>query len=187
MSKFLATLNRLALRDRGRWDAPNADAVLGADPWTNVDWFNTRAYAIGLSGVYLNVAGREGQGIVQPGGAYDFLREKLAATLRGWCDPSTARPVLANVYRAQDIYDGPHAGNGPDLVLGFNEGYRVSSASAVGGIPEESILDNAGHWVADHCGIDAPLIPGICLTNFKTGWPDLSPIETLAGRIWPDL
>jgi predicted AlkP superfamily phosphohydrolase/phosphomutase len=187
VNTFLAQSGWLALGDRGRWGAPNADAVLGAEPWWNVDWFNTRAYAIGLSGVYLNVTGREAQGIVQPGGEYEFLREKLAAALRAWCDPSTARPVLANVHRARDIYDGPHTGNAPDLVLGFNEGYRVSSASAVGGIPEESIVDNAGHWVADHCGIDAPLIPGICLTNFETGWPDLSAIEMLAGRIWPGL
>jgi predicted AlkP superfamily phosphohydrolase/phosphomutase len=185
LNTFLARKGWLALQDRTRWDPPEAGAVLSGFVWGNVDWFNTRAYAIGLGGIYLNVAGREKEGIVKQNGEYEFIQSRLITALLEWRDPKTGQPVFANVYRAQDIYEGPHAGSGPDLVLGFNEGYRVSSASAVGGIPQEPITDNTGHWLADHCGIDAPLIPGICFTNFSVDWPGQVAIGSLAARIWP--
>src|SRR5205823_5562599 len=78
LNTFLAHQGWLALRDRKRWDPPDAAAVLGAEPWSNVDWFNTRAYAVGLGGIYLNVAGREAGGIVKRDGEYEILQDKLA-------------------------------------------------------------------------------------------------------------
>ena len=43
----------------------------------DVDWSRTRAYGLGFNGLYLNLAGREGQGIVQPGEADELLDEFL--------------------------------------------------------------------------------------------------------------
>src|SRR5262249_52703173 len=42
---------------------PGAEA---GDLLRHVDWSRTRAYALGLSGIYLNLEGREGQGTVRP-------------------------------------------------------------------------------------------------------------------------
>ncbi len=41
------------------------------EPLANVDWTQTRAYGIGLNGLYLNLRGRESNGIVEPGAAAD--------------------------------------------------------------------------------------------------------------------
>ena len=46
---------------------------------TDIDWSRTKAYALGLNGLYLNVRGREKQGIVAPGKEYqELLKKKLA-------------------------------------------------------------------------------------------------------------
>ena len=37
-----------------------------SEPLANVDWTQTRAYGLGLNGLYLNLKGRETNGIVEP-------------------------------------------------------------------------------------------------------------------------
>jgi predicted AlkP superfamily phosphohydrolase/phosphomutase len=187
VNSWLAAKGWLALRDGARRDGDSARDVLRSGPWGNVDWFNTRAYGLGLAGVRLNVAGREPQGIVRAGDEYEYLQNKLTAAFRAWRDRDTGSPVLRDVHRRQDIYEGQFLEDAPDIVLGMNLGYRVSSASAVGGVCPDSISINRSRWNGDHCGVDARLVPGICLTTFKNGWPTSVSIETLASRIWPDL
>ncbi|MCY2951095.1 MAG: alkaline phosphatase family protein [Planctomycetota bacterium] len=183
LNTFLARKGYLALKNKSLWDDPTTSP----DPWSNVDWSNSRAYALGLAGLYLNVAGREPQGIVKRPDEYDFLLDKLSTTLLDWRDPTTNQPILNNVYRSHDIYSGPHAHLAPDLILGLREGYRISSPSTLGLIPEQELTNNPSHWQADHCGIDSPLIPGICLTNFPINSPTPIPIHTLPLLLWPDL
>ncbi len=187
LNTWLARRGWLALKDRDARDGASADKILASTPWANVDWFNTRAYAMGLAGIYLNVVGREPDGIVKPQGEYEFLQNRLIRDLLDWTDPATGRPVFANVYRRQDIYDGPYVDAAPDLIFGLHEGYRVSSATVVGGIPEGEMTPNASHWCGDHCGVDAGLIPGILLANFNTSWPARTPIAQLADHLWPGL
>lgn len=187
LNTWLAQRGYLALTDRDHWDDPSAQSVLGGEVWSNVDWFNTRAFALGLGGIYLNVAEREPHGIVKRAGEYEFLQRRLIHDLKAWRDPATEEPVFANVYRRQDIYEGRYVEHAPDLILGLREGYRVSSSTVVGGIPEGVIHDNRSPWRADHCGVDAVLIPGICLTNFANDWPQRIPIAALARGIWPVL
>ncbi len=183
LNSFLALKGYLALKDKSARDDPTTSP----QPWSNVDWSNTRAYALGLAGLYLNVAGREPLGIVKRPDEYEFLLDKLATSLLDWRDPLTNAPILNNVYRSQSIYSGTHAHLAPDLVLGFREGYRISSHSALGLITHDQLAPNTSHWQADHCGIDSPLIPGICLTNFKTHFPSPLPIHLLPSLLWPEL
>ena len=187
VNTFLAQKGYLALKDKSRWDSPDASAVLASEPWSNVDWFNTRAYALGLAGVYLNVANREPAGIVKYPDEYEFLQDRLAAALMEWTDPQTSQPIFAAIHRRQDIYTGPHAPSAPDLILAYNEGYRTSSPSAVGGIPQHAITDNTTPWLADHCGTHPPLIPGLCLTSFPNTFPSPLPIHLLPSLLWPQL
>ena len=53
---------------------------------------------------------------------------------------------------------------GADLIVGYNEGYRVSWDAAVGRITESIIDDNAKAWSGDHC-VDPVLVPGILFAN----------------------
>lgn len=130
----------------------------------DIDWAHTRAYALGIGGVYLNLKGREPQGIVEPGKAAEKIRKDIVKELETLTDPSDNQPVIRRVYRAEDIYKGPEAAQAPDLLIGFERGYRSSWQTALGGVPKELMEDNLKKWSGDHI-VDPELVPGILLVN----------------------
>ena len=75
----------------------------GRPVWENVDWSRTRAYAIGFGQIYLNLEGREGQGIVSPGAEAQAVEDDLARRLLALTDPTTGQRIVDAVYRAADI------------------------------------------------------------------------------------
>ena len=123
----------------------------------HVDWSKTKAYALGLGGIYLNLAGREAKGIV-PEGEADALKTKIAASLATLEDEGRGRAVNS-VHPREKLYRGPHATDAPDLVVHFAEGYRASWATSMGGVPEGLVEDNTKAWGGDHI-IDPALVPG---------------------------
>lgn len=127
-----------------------------------VDWSQTQAYAIGLNSLYLNLQGREGQGIVSPE-EQDSLREKLSRELSDWKGPD-GRPVLRRVTQAGEAFHGPLSGYGPDLLAGYTPGYRASAQTGLGAWEAEPIEVNQDHWEADHC-IDPEKVPGVIFAN----------------------
>ena len=130
----------------------------------NVDWDRTRAYALGLGGIYLNLAGREGQGIVGPGEA-EGLKQSIARGLDGLADPGSGGAVAVRRVRPrEELYRGPYAGESPDLVVFFAEGYRVSWAASMGGVAGGLFEDNLKKWSGDHI-VDPALVPGVLLMN----------------------
>ena len=133
-----------------------------------VDWKNTKAYALGFGGIYLNIKGRERSGIVEKGEGADLVAEEIMKGLSELIDPLNGQPVVKKVYSSKELYSGPNAGNAPDLIVGFQDGYRVSWQTAIGGAPSELIEDNTKKWSGDHI-VDPSFVPGILLTNFKIG------------------
>lgn len=82
----------------------------------DVDWARTRAYSVGnLGPIYVNLRGREPQGIVAPGAEYWALQDELIAALRAARDPETGQPLIGQVYRRQDLYRGSQLDDAPDL------------------------------------------------------------------------
>ena len=160
----------LALRDDGEVSAPF---------FANVDWSRTRAYALGLSGLYLNVRGREARGIVPPEDA-PALRKEIAAGLASLRDGDGTAP-LAHVYATASLYRGPYLDAAPDLILGFSDGYRISWESAVGEVTASIIEDNPKAWSGDHC-VDPLLVPGVLFSNLRLPAKDPG-IEDLAPTI----
>ncbi len=132
--------------------------------FANTDWTRTRAYGLGINSLYLNVADREGGGIVRPGDDARRLAAELAAKLGEVRDPQTGEKVFANVYRAADIYSGPCAAAAPDLILGYNQHYRASWDTILGKYPREVFLENNLAWSGDHC-MDPGFLPGVFLCN----------------------
>jgi len=98
----------------------------------NVDWSQTRAFAIGLSGLFLNLKGREAKGIVDPKTEAPQLRDEIAEKLRNLTDPVRNQPVVKQVYNTREIYRGPYKNDAPDLIVGYHVGYRASWETAVG-------------------------------------------------------
>ena len=140
----------------------------GAEYLTGVDWSRTRAYSFGLSGIYLNIRGREKQGIVARGEESAALKAELADKLRSLRDPASGQAPVRGVYDSRDVFAGPYADNGPDLVMGYENGYRASWETAVGRTDGEVLAENTRHWCGDHC-IDPRLVPGVFLCNRAMG------------------
>ncbi|WP_205848028.1 alkaline phosphatase family protein [Anaerohalosphaera lusitana] len=131
-----------------------------------VDWERTKAYAIGLGGIYLNIRGRESKGIVKAGDQANKLREEIAAKLAEVVDPATGEKAVKRVYDTAKIYRGPYKGNAPDLLAGFFKGYRASWETAVGEVTESVFCDNTKAWSGDHC-VDPSEVPGVLFCNRK--------------------
>ena len=129
-----------------------------------IDWTQTRAYAMGINAVYLNLRGRERHGIVAPGAQQEALLAELQAGLAAAIDPALGLPGIKRVERADAVYTGPHAAAGPDLILGYQRGWRGSNESALGEVPAEVFTDNLQKWSGDHCQAHDE-VPGILLVN----------------------
>jgi predicted AlkP superfamily phosphohydrolase/phosphomutase len=138
----------------------------------NVDWSHTRAYALGFNGLYVNMRGREAMGIVSPEERNDLVGE-ITKGLKQVNDPMTGAHAIREVYRTHECCHGPHRDNGPDLIVGYNHGYRASWQTALGKIPKEWLETNLKKWSGDHC-MAPDLVPGILLTNRKVLRKDAS-------------
>jgi predicted AlkP superfamily phosphohydrolase/phosphomutase len=118
-----------------------------------VDWSRTRAYGLGFNSLYLNLAGREGQGIVRADQA-DAVLEEISRRLLELRDPKSGAQVVLRVDRSRDVYSGERVADAPDLIVGYNVHY--------GGSEE----DNSSRWSGSH--LMAPeVVPGILLVNRK--------------------
>ena len=80
----------------------------------NVDWSRTKAYALGLGGIYINVEGREADGIVGPD-EYETVRQAIIDGLESYVDPATGKKPVFKVYRREECYTGYDANEMPDL------------------------------------------------------------------------
>jgi predicted AlkP superfamily phosphohydrolase/phosphomutase len=130
----------------------------------NSDWSRSRAYGIGLNGLYINQRGREREGIVAAGAEKDNLISEIARKLEELRDPRTGDRVVLKAYIAREVYQGPYVDQAPDIILGFDRNYRISWKSPLGGFPQEILEDNAQKWSGDHmCSPD--VLPGILVSN----------------------
>lgn len=127
------------------------------------DWSRTRAYAIGLSSMYLNIQGRERNGIVPPNEA-DALIEELREKLLAVTDPETGDHVFTELY-SRDVYSGVAVRDAPDISLGYALGYQNTKSTARGAIPKELIIPNLDKWSGEHVASDFARVPGMLFTN----------------------
>jgi predicted AlkP superfamily phosphohydrolase/phosphomutase len=132
----------------------------------DVDWSRTKAYAMGLGGLYLNLKGREANGIVAPGEESRALKEDLRVKLTGLRDDSAGEVAITEAYDRDKVYAGPYAGNAPDLIIGYNQGFRASWDSVTGKVDSTIFEDNIKAWSGDHC-IDPRHVPGVFFCNRK--------------------
>ncbi|MHC4862644.1 MAG: alkaline phosphatase family protein [Planctomycetota bacterium] len=161
-----AHINRWLIKN-GYMHLKDSDDSEGAGLFKNVAWERTKAYALGFASIYVNLAGREGGGIVKRGTEYDGLCRDLASALEHFTDPDNNSPVVHKVYLGRQIYhSGPLADNGPDLVVGLKPGCRFSWQTALGGAPPTLVEDNTTRWSGDHI-FDPNYMSGVLLSNRK--------------------
>ena len=135
----------------------------GGVPLRLVDWSRTRAYALGLTGLYLNMQGREGEGIVPPSGA-EALKEELCRGISGLADPATGAVAVRAALPRERVYAGPFVAEAPDVVVHYGAGYRASWDGSLGGVGPVAFEDNTRKWAGDHI-IDPALVPGVVFVN----------------------
>lgn len=158
----------LALRNGSK---PSED--LG-EAFAAVDWSRTYAYAVGLGGIYLNLKGREREGILEEGTEAERVRNAIQLGVSEVVDSQTQAKAVRSISRREEIYCGPYAANAPDLLVNFAPGFRVSWQSAVGGFANSLIEDNMRKWSGDHI-IDPDAVPGILFMNQGAVAPPLAP------------
>jgi predicted AlkP superfamily phosphohydrolase/phosphomutase len=130
-----------------------------------VDWPKTKAYAVGLGGIYVNIKGRERQGIVEAS-EVQALKDEIASRLLNITDEPSEVRAISRVFDVAKEFTGPYRKDGPELLIGFAEGYRVSWDCARGLVTAALIEDNTRSWSGDHC-IDPNKVPGILFSNRK--------------------
>jgi predicted AlkP superfamily phosphohydrolase/phosphomutase len=136
----------------------------GEELFAHVDWSKTQAYGLGLNGLYLNLQGRERQGIVRPGPEAGLVLRVIARRLREFRDPKSGRQVVSSVDAPREVFKGTALELAPDLIVGWSPGYRCSWQSALGAVVAETIEDNKDAWIGDHC-MDGRQVPGVLFVN----------------------
>ncbi len=150
-----------------------------------MDWSQTRAYGLGLNGLYLNLRGREPNGIVEPGAEEDALIKKIKAELVEVKDPKSSLPVITRVDVASEVYQGPYARSGPDMLVGYNRGYRAGWKTILGAFPPDVLEDNTNPGAAT-IAWTTRWSPASC--SATAGFPRSLPHSpTLRPRFWQSL
>ncbi|MHC4913327.1 MAG: alkaline phosphatase family protein, partial [Planctomycetota bacterium] len=115
---------------------------------SDVIWSGTKAYGLGMNGLYLNLKGRERDGIVEPSQEREELLEDLITKLEAVRD-TNGKTVIRTVRRADKVHLGPATRLAPDLIVGYTRGYRVAWSSILGDMSDQVLLDNDSAWGAD--------------------------------------
>ncbi|MDX1643766.1 MAG: alkaline phosphatase family protein [Thermoanaerobaculia bacterium] len=157
LNAWLVENGYLAPRNPGSTSDPGA--------LLNIDWSRTRAYGLGFNGLYLNLEGREKNGIV-PAQEKRALLEELRDRLLAVIDPETGGPAITRVYIAEDhMTSDEQLAIGPDIVVGYAEETRGHSNSAIGQVTGDPVLSsNTDDWSGDH-GMDHTTVPGVLFLN----------------------
>ncbi len=148
--------------------------------WDSVDWSKTRAYAMGLGEIYINVAGRERDGIVRPGADYERVRCELIERLQTLTDAKSGARAVSRVVRREEAYKRFDPNLIPDLFVLNTAGFRVSWQSSLGVPTPDLFEDNTDVWSGDHCSVDPELVRGIFFSSLPLhlkGVPSILDVE----------
>jgi hypothetical protein len=168
------------LRDAGYLAVTSSRAGLSAG-LAGVDWTRTRAYAVGLNGIYVNTQGREAKGIVPPD-TREALAGEIAAKLQATIDPATGEAAVTTAFVTSQVFAGhAYAAISPDIVVGYARGTRVASDSALGIVAADVFSNNLESWSGDH-SMDPAHVPGVLFTSRALTRPAPS-LQTLAAAI----
>jgi len=140
------------------------DHETSGDWFEHVDWTRTRAFALGLTGMFINRKGREASGIVEEGEEYRSLVDELVSKLEALVDPQSERRAIRRVRATRDTFEGPYRLDAPDLLIGYDGGYRNSWECATGAVTRSVFSDNTRSWSGDHC-VDPDIVPGVFFCN----------------------
>jgi predicted AlkP superfamily phosphohydrolase/phosphomutase len=147
----------------------------GEEFFKEVDWSRTKAYALGLGGIYLNRRDREANGILDDAGAAEAARDIIRG-MTGMVDVDRGVRAVERVLTRGEIYAGDFVSQAPDLLVCASRGYRASWTTAMGGAPDAVFEDNTKPWGGDHI-IDPALVPGVLFSSVRIDKPNPSLLD----------
>ncbi|MBN2040304.1 MAG: alkaline phosphatase family protein [Spirochaetes bacterium] len=130
----------------------------------NLNWAKSKAYGLGINALYLNKEGREKYGIVKQKDE-DKLLKKLKTELLALKDPLTGINAVSNIWFGKELYNRADD-IVPDIVIGWNRGYRASWETVLGSFTRKIFSNNLDKWSGDHC-IDPAHVPAVLISNKK--------------------
>lgn len=148
----------------------------GGSWFSGVDWSRTTAYAFGLTGIFINLQNRESKGPIAPGNERLKLQLELKEKLESIVDENTGLNPIRRAMLSQMNLNGPYVDDAPDLLIGYEKGYRASWNCAVGKVTDRIIEPNTRCWSGDH-SLDPDLVPGVFFSNRKLVEKDPSIID----------
>ena len=104
---------------------------------------------------------------MRPGAEKEALVREIAQKLEQVKDPQTGERIISRAFVTKDVYQGRYVEEAPEIIVGYNRGYRASWSTPLGRVPKNLVEDNKEKWSGDHC-MDPNVIPGILLVNRKS-------------------
>jgi len=191
LNNFLVEKGYMKLVENGEpVEFENVRDLRGSDYFGLVDWERTQAYSLGLGKIFINLEGREPDGIVKPAD-YETLRNRIIDDLEAYADPQNGKPVVKKAFKREEIFSGDFWKEGEaeftfnrtekelrkidgfaDIFIGFYRGYRVAWNTTAGGLDEAVIVQNDQKWSGDHVSVMPDDVKGIFFSNRKVEGPD---------------
>jgi predicted AlkP superfamily phosphohydrolase/phosphomutase len=128
----------------------------------SVDWIKSQAYAIGLNSIYINLKGREKEGIVDLTEKDNYV-QSLCAFLEDWEGPDGTK-IVSSAKPNSEVFKGPYSEFAPDILVGYSPGFRGSAKTGMGEWGGATLEQNKDHWSSDHC-FCAESVPGVLFSN----------------------
>jgi predicted AlkP superfamily phosphohydrolase/phosphomutase len=121
---------------RGAGPHDGAGGVPQLPPWIDLARSKCFPYDNGyrVSGIRLNVAGREPTGVLEPGGALDEFCRRISDDLLAIVDTETGKPIVERVIKTSDRFHGDRVDHLPDLLLDWNEDVQIGSTGVRDGV-----------------------------------------------------
>jgi predicted AlkP superfamily phosphohydrolase/phosphomutase len=91
---------------------------------SDIEWRTSQAYSSGTTQaglIYINLAGREPDGPVQPGTEYEAVRQAIRARLYTWNNPFTGKKMVDRVCFREELYQGHQLDDAPDLIVFYQD------------------------------------------------------------------
>jgi len=121
--------------------------AVNLNTWLVSRGLRTKAYALGLNGLYL---------------LDKRVEQEVRQQLLDLRDPASGHKMIASVTETSP--SPQNRSIAPDLIVGYSAGYRASWQTALGEAPEGLVVDNDDAWIADHC-IDPREVPAVLFTT----------------------
>jgi len=103
------------------------EKVEAATHFQNIEWSLTKAFSDGSRDeIWINMKGREPEGIVEQGEEYEKLRDFIIHELSQCCDIKTGKKVAKRVFRREEIYSGKHVSKAPDIYVDWQREFIIS-------------------------------------------------------------